>query len=101
LLGALSSFVLWVHQANPHSELFRFMSSDFGVSSASRNALLLTSGVLGGVCLLIAVMTAFGSRSHGATVLVGLALGVFALSYPFAYFASFVSQPITHSPLAK
>ena len=101
LLGSFSSFVLWVYQAHPNSTLFKWVSEDFGVSSSSRDALLLMAAILGGLALLIAIVTAFGSRPHGASIIVALVLGVFALSYPFAYFASFVLQPITHSPLAR
>ncbi len=96
LLGAAASAALWLHEVSPGNPLTRYVTQNMLSASNGWGALVAVATVAGGLALLMALLGTIGSRSG---VLIGFALSVIALSYPFAYLAQIVARPFTgHGP---
>jgi hypothetical protein len=90
--GAACSAILWIYRINPESRLMGSYSSDIASAGTLARQLAVLAAVLGLMAILAAITASSGGS--GGSYLVGLVLGLVALSYPLLTWLNIVSGPL-------
>jgi hypothetical protein len=99
IAGAACSAILWIYKIHPESQLMRSYSADLAAGGTLARQLAVLAAVLGVMAILAAVTASTGGSGGGYVV--GIVLGVAALSYPLLTWLNIVSGPLKPSILNR
>ena len=96
LAAALASFVLWIYQVAPDSQLLGQYSDEVASGGQLWEQLTALAAVLGLMAVLGSIMTS-SSGEGGGGYFIGLILGLIGLSYPLLAWLDVISGPLRTS----
>jgi hypothetical protein len=96
--GAALAAVLWIHRLDPDSRILGRLSVELTAGGVLSDQLAGLTAVLGLVAVITSLMSSIGGEG-GGRYLVGLVLGLAALTFPVANGLNVFTGPLTPSVL--
>lgn len=94
LVGAGSSFVLWLYQSNPRNPLIGSYAYEVTHGGPLRDNLIALALAMGILTIAASLLDVLGSARIRSQVPYGLILGLLALSYPLSAMLHVVQVPL-------
>jgi hypothetical protein len=94
--GTVCGSVLWVYQLNPDTTILGRYSAQLATGGQLSDEMKALAAVLGAMAVIGAILSSFGGKAKGPAV-IGLVLGVIALTYPVLSWLNIVIRPLRPS----